>query len=160
MPRTHLLTLSGVIFTFLISCSLPQTLPGKLAFPGSLTGTWRTVSPDSSRFETWKPESETSYSGTGGLLAGNDSLVTEALMLEKISDKWIYFATVSGQNNGKTVSFSQTQQTETSVEFSNPDHDFPKKLIYTLLSGDTLQVTVSGGTDSFTLRFVRQPDLP
>ncbi|MCA0446935.1 MAG: DUF6265 family protein [Bacteroidetes bacterium] len=145
---------------FLASCASPFSVLLPRSIPTSLTGTWRTVSPDSSRFETWYVNSDSSFSGVGGLLAGNDTLVTESLLLIRQSGKWVYFATVHGQNNGKPVAFRQTRQTETSIEFSNPDHDFPKRLVYSLSSADTLQVDISGGSDFFSLRFVRQPVKP
>lgn len=142
---------------FLSACSAPHFVNSTRFHVDSLPGSWRTVSPDSSRFEIWQIQTDSSLSGIGGLLAGSDTLITETLHLTKNNGKWIYVATVSDQNEGRPVSFQQTAVSATSIEFTNLRHDFPQRLVYTFISDDTLQVDVSGGTDFISLRFVRQP---
>lgn len=136
---------------FLFSCSSLN----KSHLPDTLSGHWRTISPDSTRIEIWKQISEDSFSGYGGLITGRDTLITETLKLIKRSDTWIYQATVPDQNEGKTISFTESKRSDSSIEFSNPEHDFPQKLIYSLIEKDTLRVIVSGGTGSFSLQFVK-----
>jgi hypothetical protein len=59
-------------------------------------------------------------------------------------DTWIYSVTAGKQNNGQAVLFTATKNTATELVFENPEHDFPKKITYTLVTPDSLYAEISG----------------
>jgi hypothetical protein len=56
----------------------------------------------------------------------------------------IYTATVLKENQGKGVNFMLTK-TDSTFTFENPNHDFPKKIVYQKLNDTEIFVQVSDG---------------
>ena len=72
----------------------------------------------------------------GGQLAGY-----ELLLLYQEESGWTYEAHPSGQ---PTASFRSSAITDTSIVFSNPDHDFPQTITYFRISSDSLLARIAG----------------
>jgi len=68
----------------------------------------------------------------------------EFLRIERDGDHWVYRAQPGGHG---AVSFDASTLTEISVEFVNPQHDYPQRIRYRLIDADTLQATVDGGAE-------------
>ncbi len=114
-----------------------------------LAGDWKVNGKDI--YESWSADGQ-SFFGRGFRLKEGAEVVTERLEIREIEGAVYYLATVADQNNGATIRFKLTESTENRIRFENPEHDFPKKLIYTKTGTDELTVNVLGAGDKgFTL---------
>lgn len=145
------------IIIMLIS-SAPQTLAQTL-FPSFLEGTWKMENRDI--YESWTIQDDGSMTGTSYRLVNGEENTTEYLEMSMRDDKIIYTATVPSQNEGKGIEFILHQPDEKTFSFENPDHDFPKKIIYQKRSDSEIYVTVSDGGNqgfAYTMKKVEPDD--
>ena len=108
-----------------------------------LTGTWQRTNakPGRSGMEIWQKTTDTELTGRGINLKGIDTTFVEKLKII-IKGKDIYYVADVPENK-ETVLFKLTNQSPTSLTFENPQHDFPKKIVYEL-TGTKLKATISG----------------
>lgn len=77
---------------------------------------------------------------------GTNEMPNEHMIILNNGSNWIYVATPLDADQPTT--FTCTKQTENEWVFENPEHDFPKRIIYTFLSSDQLQTTIDVGPGS------------
>jgi hypothetical protein len=130
-----------IVFLALVSCQTKN--PNEFDF-SKLIGRWEYTDPKSHQIEQWNSESDSSLVGKGFVLEQGDTTFIEFLALKKINGVWNYIAQVPSQNEQKEVYFRLTSQSASKVEFSNPQHDFPQKIVYVLQSDNTMQVYIEG----------------
>lgn len=137
-----------VILVLLAACNGNKTKPGAVA-PGEkkfnfdkLLGTWQ--SEDGKSFEQWTKNDDSHYQSTSFSLNGKDTIVDESVKVYFEKGNWIYEATVKGQNEGKAVKFISSSLDETGVQFSNPAHDFPTDVNYTMTGVNTMHAFITG----------------
>ncbi len=120
-----------------------------------LTGEWTRTNakPGRSGFETWKKHSETEYIGSGINMRGNDTTFVEKLRII-LKDGVIYYVADVPQNNS-AILFAATEISANSVTFENPQHDFPKKIVYRL-DGSVLKATISGDGKAIDYLFTKR----
>lgn len=109
-----------------------------------LVGCW--VSADKSSQEVWVVESDNSLIGFAVSLGVEEVVFYEVLRIKQNADSlWTYSAHPSGQ---APASFIAVETGESSVVFSNPNHDYPQEIRYRR-NGDRLYATISlrGGAD-------------
>ncbi len=110
-----------------------------------LLGTWENASPDGKMTETWIRENDSVFSGQAFYItAKNDTLHSETIALNESDDILVYTPIVQGQNDGKPVSFKLTSSKSNQLTFENPAHDFPKKIVYTKITNDSIVAEISG----------------
>lgn len=121
-----------------------------------LEGTWQrqNTKPGSSAFETWN-QSEGMLSGMGVTLKGTDTVFIEKLKIVNQKDTWYYVAEVS--HNAAPTYFKITSFGKEGFVCENPDHDFPKKIVYAL-EDDRLIATISGDGKSIPFTFISVKD--
>lgn len=120
-----------------------------------LEGTWKVA--DQEIYEQWTKAGDKGFIGRGYTITNGVEKITEALIINKIDGKWAYHATVANQNNGNAVVFLQNTAVKNALSFENPQHDFPKKIVYTKISDSQFLVEVSGDAGKgFGLIFDRQ----
>lgn len=73
------------------------------------------------------------------------SRVMETLQLVYRDGKYYYISAVKGQNNEQPVKFTITSYSETGFTAENPQHDFPKRISYRLVTKDSLHAFIDGG---------------
>jgi len=123
-----------------------------------LVGTWQ--SEDGKSFERWSKKSEGTYQSHVFSVRGTDTIFNEQANIYREGDAWIFENTVTGQNAGKAVKFTSTLLRPNSVQFSNPGHDFPNEVNYTLKDGSTLNAFIvgknkNGGLDTIPFNYKR-----
>lgn len=104
--------------------------------------------------ESWKQVSDKTFEGFGesNIKSSNLHQSSELLRLVEL-DKEIFYIAKPQQNNFPTA-FKLMNCSNKQAVFKNPEHDFPKKLIYKLTGVNRLSVIVSGEEGkSFTLEF-------
>jgi hypothetical protein len=122
-----------------------------------LTGVWQTE--DGKSFERWTKH-DTGYQTTGFSVKGADTVWNEQGKVFKENDSWVFENTVNGQNDGKAVRFTATIIDANTVQFSNPTHDFPTDINYTVADTRTLRAFIvgpnsKGGKDTIPFNFTR-----
>ncbi|MBN2395104.1 MAG: hypothetical protein JXC36_01425, partial [Candidatus Atribacteria bacterium] len=95
-------------------------------------------------YEHWDKLNENTLKGFSYNLSDGQMFITEYLDITKNGKEVIYTATVLMQNEGKGVNFKLTEADST-FTFENPNHDFPKKIVYRKLTDSEIFVQVSDG---------------
>ncbi len=129
------------ILTLLILCIADLTFAQSI-YPDFLQGTWKMENKE--EYEHWDKLNENSLKGFSYKLKDGKLLVSEYLDITKVNKVIIYTATVLKQNEGKGIQFTLTK-TDSTYTFENPNHDFPKKIVYKRLSDTEIYVQVSDG---------------
>ncbi len=120
-----------------------------------LTGTWQRTNakPGRSGVEIWQPISDVEMQGRGINLKGSDTTFTEKLKIIIKAGVIYYVADVP--ENKEPVLFKLTSQSDMSLIFEKPQHDFPKKISYEL-TGTKLKAVVSGDGKAIEYRFEKR----
>lgn len=122
-------------------------------WPGDmLLGTWGMETRNGMLYETWEKVNENLLRGKSYKLNGKDTLVSERVELKKTADGVWYIPTVTDQNAGKPVMFRQTLAMGNLFVFENPQHDFPKRIAYEIVSEEVLRAWIDGGEGSANRR--------
>ena len=113
---------------------------------GRLEGTWMMrVKSGTVLFECWQKENDTLLHGKSYMLRGIEMKSQENVSLVYNKEGVFYMPVVEKQNNGKAISFKLASSTANEFVFENPQHDFPKRIVYTIVSEDVLHAYVDGG---------------
>jgi hypothetical protein len=119
-----------------------------------LKGIWVMQKGTMKIFESWTQLSAHEYKGKSWMVKNGDSAISETLILSFSNGIINYNSTVAGQNDGKSVSFTLTKAANNTYIFENPQHDFPKRIIYQFTSDDELTAFIDDGTDGGTKKSV------
>ena len=133
------------------------TAPTPLVFD-KLLGTW--LLEDGKTFEQWNKNDDGTYQSIVFSVKGKDTSYNERAKTYKENDTWIFENTVSGQNDGKAIKFTSSKLTDITVQFSNPAHDFPTDINYTLSDANTISAFIigpnkNGGKDTIPYNYKR-----
>lgn len=132
--------------------------PIRLVFE-RLAGLWQ--SENGKNFEHWLKNNDGTYKAVGYSIKGTDTSWNEQATIFIENGKWVFENTVKGQNAGKAVKFVANTVTEKNVLFSNPAHDFPTDINYTLPDDNTINAFIvgpneKGGKDTIRFNFTRR----
>ncbi len=116
----------------------------KIENAGWLTGLWENHYPEGKASEQWKKLNDSTLVGSSHFIAGGDTVSSESIRLEQHAEDLFYIPIVQGQNAGQPVSFKLTSSSAGQLVFENPAHDFPQKITYVRISGDSLVAEISG----------------
>lgn len=141
-----------VIWLLLAGVSIPAQ-PAAEKSLSFLAGTWKIEGRNS--FEVWEKSANSILKGKAYKLLDGKEVISETFEIKSIDRKIFYLATVPDQNNGATVRFALTAYKNNEFVFENPEHDFPKKMVYKKISRNELFVQVAGAGGkgfSFTMK--------
>jgi hypothetical protein len=114
----------------------------------SLEGTWKMGTRRGAICEEWKKMDESYLQNRGYFIKGADTVVTEKVALTR-NDKGIYYtSTVEDQNNKQPIAFRLTRNENNMFVFENPQHDFPKRIVYNIVTADSLHAYIDDGTET------------
>ncbi len=119
---------------------------------GKLHGRWESLNQNTTQIEEWGLVAEGDLRGRGFVLEGRDTTFIEFLSIKEIDDTLRYFAQVSDQNDGETIEFKMRSQSKNIIEFANPAHDFPKRIVYEIEADSVLHTFIEGPRDGRTIR--------
>lgn len=144
----------GVVGTMLFAACQPkqETNVAEKFDLHRLAGRWKSLDEKSYQIEEWKLQDEWSLKGRGFVMNGADTTYIEFLSIKNVDGQLVYSAQVSDQNDGEIVPFKLSNQSKDFMEFSNPTHDFPKRIVYRLKSDSMLQAYIEGPRDNRTVR--------
>ncbi|HEY6504183.1 MAG TPA: DUF6265 family protein [Chitinophagaceae bacterium] len=131
---------------------------GKQLVFDKIAGTWQ--SEDGKSFERWIKNEDGSFQTTVFSIKGADTSWIESGKVYPENGQWVFENTVKDQNDGKPVKFVSSSLSENSVQFSNPAHDFPTDINYTLPDAKTINAFIvgpndKGGKDTIPYNFKR-----
>ncbi len=118
-----------------------------------LEGKWerQNARPGMTAFEVWE-KTDQGFKGMGVSLKGADTVFVENLKIVQKDGALHYVAEVS--SNQAPTYFKITSATENGFVSENPQHDFPKKIAYTL-EGKKLTAVISAGEKAMGFVFER-----
>ncbi len=113
-----------------------------------LSGTWIMTKKDGTIVgETWLKKDNNSMTGKSFMIQNGDTTILETVELIK-EGKYIFYIPVAyGQNDDKPVRFKLTSINASGYIFENAEHDFPKRIVYSFTSSNTLHAYIDDGTD-------------
>lgn len=119
-----------------------------------LCATWERLDtkPGQHAFEIWEMKGDR-LNGIGYTLQGEDTVFVEHLSII-IRDSELYYGS-EVSHNPAAVYFKIQVTGNTSFKSSNPDHDFPKAIDYSLV-GEMLTATISGDGKAIPFRFKKR----
>ena len=143
IPRYTLCTL--VLATLVSVQGAAAQTPGRASdapTPGWLAGCWEMRVGELVVEEQWTALRGGSMLGMSRVLRSGDLAGHELMVLRAVGSGWVYEAHPSGQS---PASFTSTAITDTSIVFSNPEHDFPQTITYSRVGADSLVARTAGG---------------
>jgi Domain of unknown function (DUF6265) len=147
-----------IVLAFVLFSCKKETKENQLKTIDWLLGSWENKSENGTMQENWGKINDSLYKGASYFIKEKDTLHKETIGLLQKGDQILYIPTVKGQNNDQPVVFLLTKKTAQQVVFENPNHDYPKKIVYTLITKDSLVATISGtqqgksSSDSFPMK--------
>lgn len=129
----------------LASCGERQPRKSMDAFQW-MEGSWASERKTGRMVEQWRPETDSSMSGTAVLIQPDG--VTQPF--ENISlvfrNGEIYYVVTSAQDSSTApVSFRLTAYSDSGFVAENQEHDFPKRITYKYIAPDSLLATIDAG---------------
>ena len=123
------------------AAALPATIDD-LAW---LSGCWASANQEPGSTEQWMPPAGGTMIGANRSVRDGKTVAFEFMRIVEHEDGGLEFiASPSGQNS---TGFTMTNVTNREVIFENPDHDFPQRIIYRLVSDEELLGRIEGTID-------------
>ena len=144
-----------LLTVFLLFANLPPQTPG-LADLSWIAGDWQTAPGGRAQSEEhWTSAAGGSMMGMSRTVANEKTVEFEYLRIEQRADGVYYVAHPKARCPG--TDFKLTKSSATEAVFENPQHDFPKRIIYRKTADDSLSASIDGGdgTKAVTFSFRR-----
>jgi hypothetical protein len=129
-----------------------------------LEGEWVRETKRGTAHERWTRVSESTMEGVGGVTSGGETRIFEHLRLERFGDEVFYVAKPAENpypTPFKLISVEHTGEGQSRFVFSNPDHDFPQRVVYVRDGEDGMLARIEGTTGgedrAVDFRFRRAP---
>lgn len=114
----------------------------------ALEGTWKMNTKRGAICEEWKKMNKNYLQSKGYMIRGKDTILSERVALTNAKEGIFYTSTVEDQNNKQPVAFRMTGSENNVFVFENPLHDFPKRIVYKLVTADSLHAYIDDGTET------------
>ncbi len=109
-----------------------------------LPGKWTMKTKQGIITEEWKREGDSKLTGTTYIQHEGNLRLIERLQLESDSVGLHYRATVPRENGDTTVSFHFVNRVGKYYTFENLQHDFPQRIIYEIVTADSIHARIEG----------------
>jgi hypothetical protein len=113
----------------------------------ALEGTWKMKTKKGTICEEWKKMDKSYLQSRGYMIKGTDTVINERVALTRTKEDIFYTSTVEDQNDKKPVAFKLTSSAGNVFVFENPEHDFPKRIVYDLVTADSLHAYTDDGVE-------------
>jgi hypothetical protein len=107
-------------------------------------GTWIMSVPEGFICEQWREVDDHHLKGRSFKIIGTDTTVLETMTLVEKDNHISYDPVVANNGNDKNVNFPLASSQNNTFIFSNPQHDFPQRIIYQFVSKDSLHAWIDG----------------
>jgi Domain of unknown function (DUF6265) len=117
-----------------------------------IAGDWQTAPGGRAQIEEhWTQVAGSSMMGMSRTVAGDKTVEFEYLRIEQRADGIYYVAHPKARCPG--TDFKLTRSSATQAVFENPEHDFPKRIIYRKTADDSLTASIDAGEGSKAMSF-------
>lgn len=114
-----------------------------------LQGSWQMQTRRGMIVEKWVPSNDSSYAGESKMIrADGTEIPLEKIELVFRNGVYYYIPTVRNQNGEQAVEFKITSHNESGFVAENPQHDFPKRIRYTLVNNDSIHAVIDDGMEA------------
>ena len=139
-----------IIAAVVLSVSLSLQSPS-LADVSWIAGDWQTPAGGRRQIEEhWTAAAGGSMMGVSRTIAGDKTVEFEYLRIEQRADGVYYVAHPKARCPG--TDFKLTRASATEAVFENPQHDFPKRIVYRK-TDDGLTASIDGGEGTKAMSF-------
>ncbi|MFT7477361.1 MAG: hypothetical protein ACI80N_000635 [Gammaproteobacteria bacterium] len=119
-----------------------------------LVATWRVSRSDGFIEETWIPAAGGAMLGIGRTVTNGRMTSFEYLRIEQRGDRLVYVAQPGGRAG---TEFEMADRSDQHVLFENPDHDFPKWLLYERREDGSVMATAGNDESQLEFDYARWP---
>ena len=134
----------------------PATETRTIADLAWISGDWQTPAGGRAQIEEhWTQPAGATMMGLSRTVAGNKTVEFEYLRIEQRSDGIFYVAHPKARCPG--TDFKLTRLTGQEAIFENPQHDFPKRVIYRKNADGSLTASIDGGAGTRSMAFPFRP---
>lgn len=139
-----------VIAIAVVLCAAAFMVPADKTFAKlyALEGTWKMTTKRGAICEEWKKVNDNHLQSKSYFIKGADTLVNERVALTNTKDGVFYTSTVEDQNNKEPIAFKMTSADNNRFVFENPQHDFPKRIVYKFITADSIHAFIDDGTET------------
>jgi hypothetical protein len=117
-----------------------------------ISGDWQTAPGGRAQIEEhWTHVAGGSMMGVSRTVAGDKTVEFEYLRIEQRAEGIFYVAHPKARCPG--TDFKLTKSSLNEAVFENPQHDFPKRIIYRKTADDTLVASIDGGEGTKAMSF-------
>ena len=142
-----------VILLMLLATVRASTQTPTLADISWISGDWQTAPGGRAQIEEhWMQVAGATMMGMSRTVAGEKTVEFEYLRIEQRADGIYYVAHPKARCPG--TDFKLTRASATEAVFENPQHDFPKRIIYRKTADDALTASIDGGEGTKSMSFV------
>ena len=137
-------------FVILLAALLPTTTT--ITDLSWIAGHWQTASGGRRQVEEhWTGVAGGTMMGMSRTVAGDKTVEFEYVRIEQRADGIYYVAHPKARCPG--TDFKLTKASATEAVFENPQHDFPKRIIYRKTADDSLTASIDGGEGTKAILF-------
>jgi Domain of unknown function (DUF6265) len=113
----------------------------------ALDGLWKMKTKRGAICEEWKKVNKNYLQNKGFMINGADTIITERVALQRSKNDIFYTSIVEDQNNKKPIVFTLIKAEGNTFVFENQQHDFPKRIVYEIITEDSLHAFIDDGID-------------
>lgn len=114
----------------------------------ALEGTWKMDGKRGPVYEEWKKPNKNHLQSRSYIIKGADTVINERVSLTNTKEGIFYSPVVEDQNNKNPIPFKMTGHGNNKFIFENPEHDFPKRIVYHLINSDSIHAFIDDGTET------------
>lgn len=138
----------AIIITFSLSAFIAGSNKQTFKELYTLEGSWKMNTKRGAVCEEWKKVNRNYLQSKGYMIKGKDTLISERIALTNTKEGIFYTSTVEDQNNKQPIAFKMTGSENNMFVFENPQHDFPKRIVYKFITADSLHAYIDDGTET------------
>ena len=117
-----------------------------------ITGDWQSASSGRAQVEEhWTKPAGATMMGVSRTIVGEKTAEFEYLRIEQRAEGIFYVAHPKARCPG--TDFKLTKLSDREAVFENPEHDFPKRIIYQKTGDDGLTASIDGGEGTKSMKF-------
>jgi len=152
MRRMYTTLLLVVLVTFCSGILTTAAGPNDISGLAWISGDWQTAPGGRAQVEEhWTQPAGGSMLGMSRTVAGNRTAEFEYLRIEQREDGIYYVAQPKGRC--PATDFKLTRHAAQEAVFENPQHDFPKRIVYRKMADDSLTASIDGGEGTKAMSF-------
>ena len=137
---------SGLLFFIITGFIVNRDHESKMLSFKWMVGSWSMKTKNGSIIETWVSLNDSTMGGESIMVRNTgSSQKLENIRLIHRNKEYYYCPTAIGQNNEQEVKFKITSYSENGFVAENPEHDFPKRISYRLVTKDSIHAFIDGG---------------